>query len=330
MSTVFCKKFVSYLIHSKHFSFTKDLHKTLDKLLTGPRVSKAGRPDLYCRGPHSEVIKHVFYRLDAAEPKDWCLDGLLRFPNKLQSDGFDSRSRQTPRLVPQPGLARPVVDRHGRVGVCDGQGVGPRFFHCSGDKSNVCNKGGKLDPEGSLGRGLPGGPNHLCCQGGVAPELHSAPLHVRTGDVQLIPRQPLGVFEGADHLYIVFEGVAEDVGDDGRIEFSQYREFFGDERPNPHVLESDGIEHPRGGLAQPGSGGTFDGFTGKALGDEASEPIQVNKMGEFEAVAERSAGPENRIPQAQRANFYAEVNGASGAHFVEKNSTKLFVPAPKS
>ena len=44
-------------------------------------------------------------------------------------------------------------------------------------------------------------------------------------------------------------------------------------------------------------------------------------MGEFEAVTEGSTGGENRIPQAQRANFYAEVNGASGAHFVQKDST---------
>ena len=66
----------------------------------------------------------------------------------------------------------------------------------------------------------------------------------------------------------------------------------------------------------------FDGFAGKALGDEASKAVQVNEVGEFEAVTESSTGGENRIPQAQRANFYAEVNGASGAHFVQKNSMK--------
>src|SRR5207249_11522731 len=67
---------------------------------------------------------------------------------------------------------------------------------------------------------------------------------------------------------------------------------------------------------------SFDGFAGQALGDEASEAVQVNKVGEFEAVTEGSTGGENRIPQAQRANFYAEVNGASGAHFVKKDNTK--------
>jgi hypothetical protein len=44
----------------------------------------------------------------------------------------------------------------------------------------------------------------------------------------------------------------------------------------------------------------------------------------FEAVTEGSTGGENRIPQAQRANSYAEVNGASGAHFVQKNNMKAF------
>jgi hypothetical protein len=45
-------------------------------------------------------------------------------------------------------------------------------------------------------------------------------------------------------------------------------------------------------------------------------------VGEFEAVTESSAGGENRIPQAQRANFYAEVHGASGSHFVQKDNMK--------
>jgi hypothetical protein len=48
-------------------------------------------------------------------------------------------------------------------------------------------------------------------------------------------------------------------------------------------------------------------------------------VGEFEAITEGSTGGENRIPQAHRANFYAEVNGASGAHFVEKDNTKPFL-----
>ena len=81
MSTIFRKKFVFYLIHSKHFSLENSALKTPDKSLTGPWVSKAGRPDLYCRGPHGEVIKHIRCRFDASQPYDWCLDGLPRFPD---------------------------------------------------------------------------------------------------------------------------------------------------------------------------------------------------------------------------------------------------------
>ena len=66
----------------------------------------------------------------------------------------------------------------------------------------------------------------------------------------------------------------------------------------------------------------FDGFARESLGDEAAQAVQVDKVGEFEAVTEGSTGGENTIPQAQRANFYAEVNGTSGAHFVQKNTTK--------
>jgi hypothetical protein len=69
-------------------------------------------------------------------------------------------------------------------------------------------------------------------------------------------------------------------------------------------------------------GGTLDGFAGKALGNEAAKAVQVNEVGKFEAVTEGSAGGKNRVPQAQRANFYAEVNGASRTHFVPKDNTK--------
>jgi hypothetical protein len=88
-------------------------------------------------------------------------------------------------------------------------------------------------------------------------------------------------------------------------------------------LEADGIEHPGGGGVKPGGWGAFDRFAGKSLGDEASEAVQVNQVGEFEAVTEGSAGSENRIPKAQRANIYAEISGASGAHFVRKDNTNF-------
>ena len=67
MSTVFCEKIVSYLIYTKQFSFRKDMFKTLNKSLTDRRVSKTGRPDLYCRCSYRQVIKHVIDRLDASE-----------------------------------------------------------------------------------------------------------------------------------------------------------------------------------------------------------------------------------------------------------------------
>jgi hypothetical protein len=95
-------------------------------------------------------------------------------------------------------------------------------------------------------------------------------------------------------------------------------------------LEADGIQHPGGGLTKAGGGGSFDRFAGEAFGDEAAETIQVNEVGKFEAVAEGTTGCENRIPQAQRANFYAEVNGASGTHFVEEDSMKALLHRAKS
>jgi len=154
--------------------------------------------------------------------------------------------------------------------------------------------------------------------GRVTAEQHPPCLDVRAGDIELVADQPVGILEDPDHLDIVLDSVTEDVRNDGCIEVSQYREFFGYEGADPDIFEANGIEHPGGGGIEPGCGGSFDRFAGQALGDEASEAVQVNKVGEFEAVTKGSTGSENRIPQAQRANFYAEVNGTSGAHFVRR------------
>src|SRR5216683_4951398 len=118
MSTIFCYEFVSHLIQSKRFSMLQYVRKGLDKLLTGPRVSKAGRPDLYRRSAYSQVVKHVFYRLNASKTNNWHLDGLLRFPDELQSNGLNSGAGQTPRWVAEAGLPGAEVDGHCRVGVC--------------------------------------------------------------------------------------------------------------------------------------------------------------------------------------------------------------------
>ena len=147
--------------------------------------------------------------------------------------------------------------------------------------------------------------------------MHPPLLDVRARDIELVAGEPLGVLQNPDHLDVVLQTVAEDVGDHRRIESSQCREFFGYECPDAHILEPDGVEHPGGGREEPGGGGAFHGFAGQALGDEAAEAVEVNEVGKFEAVTEGSTSGENRIPQAQRANFYAEVNGASGSHFAE-------------
>src|SRR5580704_10362870 len=244
MSTIFRKKSISYLIHSKHLTLKKTLREPINQALTGPRVSKAGRADLYCTGPYSQVFKHVFYRLDASEPQDWDFHSFPRLPDQLQGNGFNRRTGESSSLVPQVRLPAAGINCHGWISVCHCQGIGPGFLGSPGDKSNVCNEGGELDPEGTFGSGLPACAHNFRDAGGIATELHAPPLDVRAGDVQLIACQPVGVLQDADHLDIVLEGVAKDVGDDRRIEFSQYREFFGYEGSHAHILEPDGVEHP--------------------------------------------------------------------------------------
>src|SRR6266852_7547123 len=316
MSTIFCNYFSSYLIHTKDFKFEKDSLKIPDKPLTDPRVSKAGRPYLYSRRAYNQVFKHVFRRLYPSKPYNWCLHGLLRFPDEPLRDRFDGRPGQASRQASQPRLPRPVVDRHRGVGVCYREGIRTGSFCRAGYKSNICNQRRELHPERSLS-GPSGCPNDLRDHNGVTPKLHPSFLHIGAGDVQLVPGQPIGIFQDLDDLGVVLHGVAKYIGNDRRIKFSQYREFFGHECPNPYVLEPHGIQHPRWGLTKPRPRSTFHRFAGETFGDEAAEGVQIYKVGKFEAVSEGSTGGENGIPQAQRANLHAQVNSVRGTHFAE-------------
>src|SRR5260370_22329365 len=125
---MFCWELAAYGTQSKRFSASCHGCKGLDKLLTGPRGSKAGRPDLYRRSAYSQVFKHVFDRLDASEAYNWCLDGLLRFPNQLQGNGFIPWPQQPARRVPQPDLSEPEFDAHCRDVICPRPAPGPAPF----------------------------------------------------------------------------------------------------------------------------------------------------------------------------------------------------------
>ncbi len=122
--------------------------------------------------------------------------------------------------LPKTRLPGTEVDGHSGISIGHGQGVGAGFGGGTCDKSNVCNEGGEFDPEGALGGGPAGGGDHVGDQAGVAAELHAALLDVGAGDVEFVAGEAVGVFEDPDDFDVVFEGVAEDVGDDRRIVFS--------------------------------------------------------------------------------------------------------------
>jgi hypothetical protein len=85
-------------------------------------------------------------------------------------------------------------------------------------------------------------------------------------------------------------------------------------------LEPYGVEHPGRCLAKARGGRAFHGFAGESFDDYPAKTIEVYQVGKFDAVAEGSAGYENGIPKAHRANLHGQVNGDCGGHFAGKNS----------
>ncbi len=60
------------------------------------------------------------------------------------------------------------------------------------------------------------------------------------------------------------------------------------------------------------------GFEGNALGDEATQAVQVDQMSKFQAIAKGAACSDDGISEAQGANLNTEVNAVRGTHAGER------------
>ena len=81
-----------------------------------------------------------------------------------------------------------------------------------------------------------------------------------------------------------------------------------DKGSNADVLKAYGVKHAGGGLAEAWGWCALDGFAGKALGDQATQGVQVDEVGEFEPITKRAAGRDDWIAKPERADGNAQVN----------------------
>ncbi len=65
---------------------------------------------------------------------------------------------------------------------------------------------------------------------------------------------------------------------------------------------------PLAGLADAGGGGSGHWLEGEALYDDAAEAVQVDEVGELDAVAEGAAGSNDRVLESNGTDADAEVN----------------------
>src|SRR5271169_7066746 len=78
----------------------------------------------------------------------------------------------------------------------------------------------------------------------IAAELQSSGGGVGTGNIQLVGRDAFAVVEDFDGSFVVFAGVAEDVGEHNDVlELPELRQLLGEERRSADVLQADGVEH---------------------------------------------------------------------------------------
>src|SRR5271165_123575 len=315
MSTILCPKIISYLINSKHLRLKKSFRKSRYKCLTGRRVSKAGRADLHCRSPYCHIVQHIAHRFDAPKTNNGDRDRLGRLPNQSQSDRLDRRTREAAGLVPQLRFSRAKVHGHRRVGIGHGESIRPSLRSRPGYDSDVRDHGRKLHPKGSARRRFARSTYYLGHQRWVAPELHPSTLYVGAGDVQLVARQALSVFEVAYDLNVIFYVVAKHVCNHCGIAVPKQGQPVAHKGFHTNVLQADGIQHAGRRNAEPRRGGSFHGLAGQTLGNETADFFEIYEVGKFQAVTKRAASRNNGIPQTQRANLYAQIDFSISAHF---------------
>ena len=106
----------------------------------------------------------------------------------------------------------------------------------------------------------------------ITAELNAAVSRVRAGNVQLVRGDTFTLIKNLDCVFVVFSGIAEDVGDDDDVfDLLQVRHLLLEKRLRADVLQADGVQHSCGSLPQTGRRIADHGLFRESLYDEAAE-----------------------------------------------------------
>ena len=142
---------------------------------------------------------------------------------------------------------------------------------------------------------------------GIAREVDASVRRVGARDVEFVAGQPLVIVEHAQHFQVVFHLVAEDIGEDGRAQPGQRRQFIADEGADSDILQADGVDHAGFAFVDPRRRVAFDRLARQAFDHEAAEGVEIHQFFELHSVGEGAAGRQNRIAQSDAAERRSEV-----------------------
>src|ERR1700690_1817150 len=150
---------------------------------------------------------------------------------------------------------------------------------------------------------------------GIAAELDAAVRGVGAGNIQLVSGNALAFVQDFQSMFVVFTGVAENIGDDHDVfDGAEFGKLVVHEGAGADVLQADGVQHSGGGFIQARRRVADQGLARKAFDHESAQPLQVDDVFKFHAVAEGAAGGEDRVLQRDSGETDAEIGGhAAGA-----------------
>src|ERR1700690_2422186 len=283
-------------------------------LLGRARVPEAGGAHLDGGRAGQHELDHIGGGGDAAHADDGNLHRLRRLIDHAYSNRLNRGAGKSGGDVGDPRLAGFDVNRHGDESVHQRNGVRPGFLGHVRHLADAGHVRRELYDEGPL-RQPPRSGDYLIERPGIAAELDAAVRGVGAGNIQLVSGNALAFVQDFQSMFVVFTGVAENIGDDHDVfDAAEFGKLVVHEGAGPDVLQADGVQHSGGGFIQARRRVADQGLARKAFDHESAQPLQVDDVFKFHAVAEGAAGGEDRVLQRDSGKTDTEIGShAAGA-----------------
>ena len=266
-------------------------------------VDEVGSANLDSRG----TGHHKFYGIggvhDAAQSDHGNFHGLGHLPHHAQRNGLHTRAAQASRADAEARAPALHIDTHAHEGIDERNTIGSLGFHGTSYFGNIRYVGRKLYYQGFIVYASYC-PHHTCRSFTGDAKGHASALHIGAGYVQLDARNGGQRSDAGSTGCIVLGRMSGHVDQHIGLQILQLRINLFTEIIGSLVLQSHTVEHARRGFRHARIIVAFARCQSGSLDNKPAQAVQVNKIGELQAVAKGAGSRHHGIFQIQSAYLY--------------------------